>query len=188
MEIDTPEVQEKIKALQEKLGMGEKNNTTPEEGPSPVSGKDVNWDDYELRETIAHLYPKAELRDTADGLKWTVDIDEFHSASKIYNAEGLEKNGTPKGVGDYITYMVNGPEHWKLATILPNGSGMAAMLFQRKARMILPDPIPLNTETGLTPPTDEELVQYEDSAKTWAGVSDDKSESNGQSSETVEAS
>jgi hypothetical protein len=194
IDLSAPETQEKIRLLKEKLGVADENVDTTGaaegadfEAPSPVTGKDVNWDDYDLQPGLAHLYPRAELRETDDGLKWTVELDEFYTVSKSYHGNGVNKDGTPIAMGDFITSMVNGPEKWRIATVMPNGAGAGAILFQRKSRMILPDPM-ISLPADTSSPTNEELKGYEDAALKWAGGENGQPDNDGESSEEITAS
>jgi hypothetical protein len=172
----------KIKALKERLGAGAQT-LTPEaveaqSNPdnievSPITGKDVNWDDYELDPRYAHFYPKAELVQVGDEMKWIATVQEFHSKSKPINATGIhEKSGEPKGFGEYITWMVNSPEGWRIVAILPGGISEGTVILQRQLRVSLPDPVMVETETVVAAPTDEELAAEEAKGLAWAASQD----------------
>jgi len=137
---------------------------------SPIQGKDINWDEYNLPDEYEHLYKKAELKNTEDGPKWVVALDEFYSASKSYTSmKRINKKGEPESLGEYLTWMVNGPDGWRIASLLPQGTGFGAVVFQRKIPVILPDPIPLEL-TEEKPITPEELQETEDAGLAWAGL------------------
>jgi hypothetical protein len=97
-------------------------------------------------------------------------IDEFISNNKQYVNHGISKNGEPLGAGEYATWMLNGPEGWKLVAFLPNGSGMVGIILQRKVRVSLPDPKMIETEVKVEAPTDAELKATEAKGLEWAGV------------------
>ena len=181
---EDPALAAKVKELKEKLGVTDETESTEElteeakvarseadQGPPPaITGKDVNWENYDLDARYAHLYPTAEMLEMNGGLQWVATIDEFKSDSKNWTGTGVNKLGEPRGAGDYLTWMANGPEKWKLVTILPDGSGLVGIIFQRKVRVALPDPKFIEKEVVVVAPSDVELTDLETQSLKWAGT------------------
>lgn len=142
------------------------------DAPDEIKGSDVDWDDYELDPNFAHYYPRAVFKESGDGPKWLVSISEFKSDSKPFRASGhLDKNGEPRELGDYLTWVTNGPEGWRIAQVMDNGTGFAGVLFQRQVLLALPDPVSIALEDEISLPSDEELAETEDKSLAWAGLS-----------------
>src|SRR6185503_17597311 len=122
------------------------------EGSQPGGPIKPSLDGLELDPNLAHLYDRADIRETPQGMKWVVELDEFKTVGKNYNGSGLDKQNEPKALGDYVTSLLASPPEegcspWKLVAFLPNGTGMGAAVFQRKTWRVLPDPKVLETET-----------------------------------------
>ena len=179
MDTDT---EQKIDLLKEKLGLTEENLTEEAkaaraEAPSDsdgISGADINWDDYNLDPKYAHYYPRATLKNTEDGPAWLVNLAEFRSASKPYRSSSpFEKNGEPRELGDYLTWMVNGAEGWRIAQVMDNGIGFAGVLCQRQVTLRLPDPL-LIESAAEQPITDDAIRTTEGKSLDWAGLPKDE--------------
>lgn len=148
----------------------------PEAPPQVLTGRDVDWSEYDLNFNVAHLYPRAAFRETPEGPKWVVMLDEYYTADKELRAYGKQVAvpGSPDGDkepqngGEWITQMVNGREGWKLVGILPGSIGRMGVMLQRQVPYILPDPTPLKKETEVEAPKDPELQAVEDAALAWA--------------------
>ena len=57
------------------------NPVAPEEPTKPITGADIDWSEFELPETLAHLYPMSTLHQTDDGPTFVAPIFEvkfFH--------------------------------------------------------------------------------------------------------------
>jgi hypothetical protein len=135
-----------------------------------VSGKDVDWSEYELDYSVKHLYPEARYQNTPQGPRWVAQIDEFFSTERDFGSMGKRiKNDTEfLNLGQFLNDMLNSPEGWKLISVLPSGTGRAGVLMQRVVPVILPDPIPLKTETEVAVPTDAELANVQTAADSFA--------------------
>jgi hypothetical protein len=173
---------EKLRALREKLAKfarptGEKTISGSEAVPdSPeaqgvTTGKDVDWSEYDLDFSVKHLYKNAEFRMTAQGPKWIVLLDEFHSIERDFGnyrkkVKSSRRDGEtePLNLGDYLNDMLNAPEGWRLVSVMPAGLGRAGVVLQRSVPYVLPDPRPIKKETEVEPPMDGELAQIEDAA------------------------
>jgi len=183
IDLNSDDMKAKIAALKETLGEaikeGEKGDSGPPVDPATtghvdtdgaeIKGSDINWDDYELDPTYAHYYPRATLRETGTGIRWVVQVPEFTSASKGYSSSGFTEKGEPKGLGDYLTWMTNSNEGWKVVGVYPNGTGFAGILLQRIVNLALPEPKLVETTATVAPVTDTELQETEDAAAVWAG-------------------
>lgn len=118
---------------------------------------EVDWSLFDLNPDLAHLYPKATLREVKGEQRWVVMLDVFEFDTLPYSK-----------LGKRVTERVNGAERWRIATVYANGAGMGAVLFTRLAPMVLPDPIPLKTDADVPPPpTDSELEEAERKALDW---------------------
>lgn len=146
-------------------------------GPQPqakeqdvLTGKDVKWEEFNLDFNVRHLYPQARFLNTPQGPKWVVMLDEYMSTERDFRAYGKEVNipeseqKEPLNLGIWLTGMVNGPEQWHVAAVMPTTMGRVGVLLQRKVPHILPDPLPLETKTEVEAPTDPELAREEDAA------------------------
>jgi hypothetical protein len=192
-DFESGDLAEKARLLKEKLGVKEAEpqsepvptpeekitNAEPESGfvqqeSNDIKGSDVNWDEYELDPNYKHLYPKAVLRAVEGVPKWVATIPEFKTNSKSYSADEsrMDKNGEPANLGTYLTWMSNSSEGWKIVSILSNGTGLGAVVFQRMVSILLPDPQMVQTETEVPKQTDEELAEMEKSGLEWAGQPD----------------
>lgn len=151
------------------------------DGDAPIgqtmSGKDVKWDEYDLPYSVAHLYPKAFFRDTPQGPKWVVELDEYFSTERSAKSHGKQVNRPgavdktetePLNLGEYVTQMVNGPDQWSLVTVLPGSMGNAMVLLGKKTAYVLPDPKPLQKNEEVQAPGDAELEAVEDAALQFA--------------------
>lgn len=147
----------------------------PKQGPP--SGKDVDWSEYDLQYDIKHLYPMAQFRETPQGPKWVVMVDEFFSTEKMWRGHG-KKNNRPNALdkteteasnlGEYLGDMLNGPEGWQVTSLLPGSTGMVGVLLRRPVPVVLPDPKLLQKETEVVPPSDPELQRVEEAALAFA--------------------
>ncbi len=140
---------------------------------SVMTGEDVDWSEYDLDYNVRHLYPRAAFRQTGQGPKWVAMLDEFFTTEKDTRSHGKEVNapgtvdGTekePQNLGEYLTQMVNGREGWRIAALLPGGTGRVSVVMQKQSPYVLPDPIPLKKDAEVAVPTEPELQQVEDSA------------------------
>lgn len=163
----TPAIPEDAKqALMQ--AMGALKEQTEEVLPNlPVEGKDLNLQEWEVPPGTEHLYRRAKLNDDN---KYVVEIKEYLTESRNYGGGGknsIAKDGTPQNLGEYITFMINGPEGWQLFNVLPNGSGLGCAVFVRVVRHPLPMPVLLKTVEA-TPPSDAELDTLADQTQKWA--------------------
>jgi len=172
-------LKDRLKAGAEAAAEGAENQVTVEDAPKKqLVGADVDWSDFDLDPNYAHLYPRSEFTVTGQGPKWVVVIDEFESFEKPYNGQGVDKKGTPKGLGAFVTSMLNMPPDsgcgpWKLAAFLPATMGNGAVIFQRKVPVILPDPKVLEKETKVEAPTENENAEVDAAAAAWAAEGED---------------
>ncbi len=150
---------------------GDASEGTPQ--PQRDENGKLDLSGYDIEPSIAHLYERATVEDTPQGPRWVCVIDEFYTASKAFNGTGMGPDGHPKNLGEYVTQMTNSAEGWKIATFFPNGSGLGAVMFQRKTKIGLPTPMLLATETAVEAPSDTELQAVEDAATQWAGQADE---------------
>ena len=159
-------------------------SVAPQAEPAAVPpGKDVDWDEYDLDFAVKHLYPRSVLRPIQDGsVHWVTMIDEFYSTNRAGKQHGKlvhnpadkqdpDSKTDPHNLGEFLTAMVNGPEGWKIAALLPSGTETTVVL-QRQVPYVLPDPKPLKTlDTAadeIEVPTDEELARTEQAALDFA--------------------
>lgn len=145
---------------------------------SVLTGKDVDWSEYDLSYDVRHLYPQAVFRETPQGPKWIVMVDEFYSTQRDWRNHGRkvhvpgsydEDDVEPLNLGEYLNDRLNCPDGWKLVSLLPLGMGQVGVLLQRTVPVALPDPKPLEKKTEVAPPTDPELEQIENAAIEFAG-------------------
>lgn len=172
--------EEKMAALREKLKQFQKKDeagttvsgseAVRDENVGPVSdGKDVDWAEYDLEYSVRHLYPQAMLREVNGEPKWVVTLDEFYSDEMALRSHGKRtEKGDPLNAGDFLNNMLNGPEGWKLISILPGSTGRCGLVLQRKVPYVLPDPRPLAKETVVEQLTDPELERVEKAALDYA--------------------
>jgi len=151
------------------------------EGDKPVgatiSGTDVDWSEYDLPYSVRHLYPKAQLRETPQGVKWVALLQEFYSTERDAKSHGKrvnipganDKSATePLNLGEYLTEMVNGPDGWSIAAILPGNLGKGSVILQKQTPYILPDPLPLKKAEEIEAPKSGELTEIENAALAFA--------------------
>lgn len=176
------EMQEKLNLL--KSAITPKDDGGEEKVKEEIKGSDVDWSEYELDSNYAHFYKHAIFKKAGEEFHWIVPVNEYHSTSKPYFAQGVNKRGEPLALGEYMTWMSNGIENWKLMAVLPNGTGQAGVIFQRVITVILPDPIPLKTEEPTIEITDAELAATEEASINWAEDKNDQQERDGEVSKT----
>jgi len=180
------------KALLEKLaklGKSEAKTTSgseaPAEGPAlvadpaaaqagrPLTGRDVDWSEYNLDYNIAHLYKSAVYRDTPQGPKWVSMVTDFQSSTKDFRQYGKRVNAPGStdqqetealNLAEYLNDMINGREQWKIAAVMPAQSGQCGVLLERQVPFILPDPELLKKSEEVEAPTDQALQATEDAA------------------------
>lgn len=138
------------------------------EAPRVLTGKDVDWTEYDLDFNIAHLYQKAVFRDTPQGPKWVVMLTEYYTDERSLTQHGQKtKKGDPMNLGEFMTQMVNGSDEWHVVGMLPGSTSRGACVFERQYPYVLPDPVQLKKETEVEPPKEEELKRVEDAALDW---------------------
>lgn len=136
---------------------------------SPITGKDVDWSEYNLPYDVAHLYPRSFLRQTEQGVKWVALVTEYVTVQRAFEQRGKQlKDGSPMNLGEYMTDMVNSRDQWRVVGMLPAGIGQGAVILAREVPIVLPDPEPLKKNTEVEPPRDEELNRVEKGALDWA--------------------
>jgi hypothetical protein len=192
-DVDPQKLEELKNKLKQFIGSDQKTEADDEPSTAPTpeqtqqqlpTGKDVDWEEYDLDYAVKHLYPFSVLRPISDGsLHWVTMIDEFYSTTRAGKSHGKmvhnpadEKNPDsktdPLNLGEYLTGMINGPERWKIAALLPGSGGEAVVLLQRQVPYVLPDPQPLKTldkaEDEVEIPSDEELERTEKAALAFA--------------------
>jgi hypothetical protein len=64
--------------------------------------------------------------------------------------------------------MVNGPDGWSIASIMPGSNGRAIVILRKQAPYVLPDPKPLNKMEEVEAPRDQELQATEEAALAFA--------------------
>jgi len=138
-------------------------------------------DGLDFEPSMAHLYEKAELEvGQKDDIIWFVPIEEWRTETKAPGRASkdipLDKDGTPRNLGDFITAVVNSGESWRVFNVLPNGYGSVAVVFLRKYKMVLPTPVPLSTPE-VAAPTTEELKDVEARTAAWVKDQSDLAES-----------
>ena len=178
---------DELKAKLAKLGKSDQKTTsgseaptngTPEAAPDtrPLTGRDVDWSEYNLDFNVAHLYPKAVYRPTPQGPKWVAMVIDFHSTQRDFRNHGKKVNAPGSNdkaqtealnLGEYLNDMVNGREQWHIEAIMPTGM-QCGVLLSRQVPIILPDPQPLKKEEEVAAPTDPQLQQVEDAALAFA--------------------
>lgn len=166
---------EKLRALKEKIKKftaSDKTTVSGSEAPSegaatgPVSeGKDVDWSEYDLDYNVRHLYPRAAFRETPEGPKWVVVLEEFVSSERSFGSHDQKtSSGEFKNVGQYLNEMLNSPEDWKVVSLLPTSVGRVGVLLRKATIAVLPDPKPLKKVTEVPAPADPELEREQDAA------------------------
>lgn len=158
----------------------------PGQDGRPLTGRDVDWSEYNLDFNIAHLYKNAVYRDTPQGPKWVSMVTDFQSGTKDFRNYGKRVNApgaTDKSeteslnLAEYLNDMVNGREQWKIAAVMPAQSGQCGVLLERQMPFILPDPELLKKTEEVDAPTDQALQATEDAA--LAFMADQKDVDNG---------
>lgn len=185
-DFESDELKEKVEALQAALAEEQQKQIDEEmeHTETEINGSEVDWDDYELDPEFAHHYKTATFKKIGEEFRWVAKLTEFLSVSKGIGSSGFhEKTGEPKNFGQYLTWMVNGPEGWRIAQIWSNGSGQASALLQRVVAVALPDPAPVLVTTEVEAPDDAELTEIEDKSLAWAGAENGQPDSNGESGE-----
>lgn len=186
------QVREKIKQFMEKRGTTLSGSEDPDsqargtevaggaDGDAPTGpindGSKVDWSEYDLEYSVRHLYPRAVYRDTPQGPKWVTMLEEFYSIERAGNRHGKEVNvpngkegeKEPHNLGEYMTQMVNGPEGWAIAAILPGSMGNALIVMRKQSAYVLPDPTPLKKMEEVEAPSDPELAGIEEAALAFA--------------------
>jgi len=145
--------------------------------PAPFDPAKEDWSQYDIDQNIAHLYPKSVLHRTEDSVQLLAPWVELQFKTGGYNAKHAKD----------IEILVNGPEQWQIAAILPNGSGLLGFVLQRGVRKALPLPQKFVTETEVAAPTDPELDATEAAALAWAGQVETPAPSQGALSAADEA-
>lgn len=178
-------LREKVKAFAANKGTTASGSEAPDTAPqvteegNPIaqvqSGRDVDWSLYDLPFELKHLYKDALYRETPQGPKWVVNLEEFYSTSCEARAHGKMVNATigsgatqPLNLGEFLTNTLAGSEGWQIGAILPTNNEKAIVLMKRPQSLVLPDPIPLKTEAEVEAPTDPELQNIEDAALEFA--------------------
>lgn len=137
-----------------------------------LSGRDVDWSEYDLDFNVRHLYPKAQQRHTPEGVRWVASVVTFHSTTREFNKHGVLVNAPgsvdkaitePLNLGEYLGDMCNGPDQWRIAAVMPAGAA-CGLLLEREYPVILPEPIRLKKEEEVEAPSDPELKAVEDAA------------------------
>lgn len=184
MKASDPEVAARLQRLQEKLGLVP---ATPENeaaeaaaeppvpledvasvAPRELTGKDVDWSDFDLDPNLAHLYPVAKFIPMLEGPKWVALLEVIEFESAPYKVSKAEQKQGKESLGDLTTKRVNGGERWRIATVFASGPGFGVVMFTRTVQIVLPDPRQLRSEAELPAvQTDAELQSVEDTALGW---------------------
>jgi hypothetical protein len=175
---------DELKKKLAKLGKSDKTTTSGSEAPvddtpkpqpeaaRALTGRDVDWSEYNLDFNVAHLYKRAVYRETPHGPKWVAMNTDFISTTRDFRNHGKRVNApgsTDKteteflNLGEYLNDMCNGRESWKIAAVMPAGS-QCGVLLERQMPIILPDPQPLKKSEEVEAPTDQALQATEDAA------------------------
>jgi len=174
---------DELKRKLAKLGKSDKTTTSGSEAPvddakpqpenaRALTGRDVDWSEYNLDYNVAHLYKQAVYRDTPQGPKWVAMVTDFMSTQRDFRNHGKRVNApgsTDKSetealnLGEYLNDMCNGREGWKIAAVMPAGM-QCGVLLERQVPIILPDPQPLKKSEEVEAPTDQALQATEDAA------------------------
>jgi hypothetical protein len=175
---------EALKAKLAKIGKSDALTTSGSESPDapvvennrPLTGRDVDWSEYNLDFNVAHLYTQAVYRETPQGPKWVAMITDFHTTMKDFRNYGKKVNAPHSNdktdvealnLGEYLNDKVNGREAWKVAAVMPVGT-QCGVLLERQVPIILPDPQPLKKSEEVEAPTDPALAAVEDAALAFA--------------------
>lgn len=129
------------------------------EPPKDAQPEPMDWSKFELDPQLEHLYHKSQ----------PVTMDDGSSAFVCPWVEFYTVSQSVTKAGEFITQAINGPEQWQLSALLPNGSGLMTIVFQRTTRRRLPHPVLLETETKVEAPKDPELEATEAAALAWSG-------------------
>lgn len=171
MEVD-PEKLAQLQAMVEQIKKGEGETASGSEArPIP------NLEDYEVPPDKKHLYERAQWVDDDQGGHWEVVEHQYWIETASYNSKrgSFRGDGFPNRPDDICNMIVNGPEGllswpktgWHLSAMIPNGSGMVALVFERDYRHPLEPLKEVPKETPVAPVKDEELRRMEDQAKEW---------------------
>ncbi len=166
-QMSDPDVQAKLARVKAILG-GAKTQPEPQQqeveieevvakdvavAGAKASGLKPDWSKFNLDPSIAHLYAQSEIYKG----QIVVLLDEFEFVSDSW-----------RKLGPTVSSLVNGPDRWNIATVLPNGAGMGAVMLRKQTPMLLPFPQPLETEAQMPDlPTDPELDVVEQDAIAW---------------------
>lgn len=150
------EIREKLGRFMEKEGKTVSGSEDPDSVPKVdqegrglgevMKGADVDWSEYDLNFSVQHLYQRAMFRNTPQGPKWVVMLNEFYSTEKDNRSHGAKNNipGTTDGqsqearnLGEYLTEMTNGPEGWQIGAIMPAGTGKSSVLLRRERKSVV---------------------------------------------------
>lgn len=181
---------DKLAKLRERLAAFKKSTgetVTGSEDPDAPAQVTFDPEKFEVEPELEHLYKRATLEKTAEGMKWVVIEHQYLCHSGAWHIEnsgqpmGKTKHGKTlfhaKGLDHLISEIVNGPEGvlsrqkgWRLSALLP-GTGMSqgVAVFERQVQRALPDPKPIvrPEEEPIEKTTDEELVRMNERAKAW---------------------
>jgi hypothetical protein len=173
-----------LKAKLAKLGKGTAKTASGSEAPAegtgqpqdgrPLTGRDVDWSEYNLDYNLAHLYPGAVYRETPQGPKWVAMVVDFLSTTREFRAynekvnppgvsDAPDSEKEPKNLGLYLNDMCNGREQWKISAVMPVGT-QCGLLLERQVPIILPDPQVLKKAEEVAAPADPALQAVEDAA------------------------
>lgn len=179
-----PVDREKLDALREKVRAMQQGNEQTISGSEAVvedksegtpgvdryiTGKDVDWSEYDIPYNLRHLYPKAVYRETPQGPKWIAVVTEFYSTERAAGGDlkRVDSLGEPINLGAFLTQQVNGSDGWKIAGLLPGSIGRIQVLLQREVPYPLPDPLPLQKATEVEPPSDGEILAADAAGLAW---------------------
>ena len=142
--------------------------------PAVLTGKDVEWSEYNLDYNIRHLYPKSAFVETPYGPKWVVRVADFMTRLREFGNSSFDKKvnaPTDKNeekseflnLAQFLKDMVNGPEQWRISALMPI-KDQCGVLLEREVPLILPDPEVLKKSEEVEAPTSPELKNLEDAA------------------------
>jgi len=173
---DVPKTQEVIEAptAQELGGTTDTKAVGVPGVDRALTGRDVEWGEYDLDFNVAHLYRDAVYRETPEGPKWVAVVPDFRSALREFGNNSLNKKVNAPGssdggqqewlnLGQYLKDMTAGRDRWKIAAVMPVGT-QCGVLLEREVPLILPDPRPLQQKEEVEAPTSPELKTVEDAA------------------------
>lgn len=117
----------------------------------------MDWSQYDLIPSIAHLYPRSAIKMTPEGARFVVVLEVFDFVSKPYSK-----------LGKIVSDAVNGPDQWKLLTVYGDGYGAGVATLVRQQVYALPNPRLLQAEAEMpAAPQEPELQESEDKAVDW---------------------